>query len=156
MATGAALSATEVAAKDDWFPARSRTPLAFEASATVNDPDAVFTFPSFRVRVATLVATETLASVFATPPGAFAIVHGVVPALYAASVSPNVALAWSTLPSPSVSNICSVESAGAVLSTVTLPLWFVVEPRLSAALVVKVFAPAESGVVAVTAPDWYA
>jgi len=38
------------------------------------------------------------------------------------------------------------------LSTVTLPLWFVVDPRLSGALTVKLFAPAASGLLAVDDP----
>src|SRR5262249_46544901 len=154
--TGAALSATAVAANEDWFPARSRMPFAFVASATVNEPDAVFTVPSFSVSVAIVVATDTLASVFDAPPGALASVQGVVPAEYVSRVSPNVAFTWSTLPSASVSNIWSVDNAGAVLSIVTLPDWFVVEPRLSLALVVKLFEPAESGLLEVSAALRYA
>src|SRR6476659_9973237 len=83
VATGAALSATAVAVKDDRLPAASRVPLALLASATVNDPEAVLTVPSFSVSVATVVATDTLASVLPAPPGAFASVQGgVVPAEY--------------------------------------------------------------------------
>jgi hypothetical protein len=55
-----------------------------------------------------------------------------------------------------VSNICRVESAGAVLSTAALVLWFVADPRLSLALVVNVFDPADSGLSAVSAAVWYA
>jgi hypothetical protein len=40
----------------------------------------VFTLPSFRVSVATDVATDTPESVFDAPPGAFARLHGAVPA----------------------------------------------------------------------------
>ena len=47
------------------------------ASATVNVPLAVFTLPSFKVSVATGLATATLASVFPAPPGAFASVQTV-------------------------------------------------------------------------------
>jgi hypothetical protein len=65
----------------------------------------VFTLPSFRVSVTTEVATETPFSVFEAPPGAFARLHGPIPAEYTASVSPNVALTWSTWPSSSTSNI---------------------------------------------------
>ena len=79
--TGAALSATALAANEDWLPARSRIPLGLAASVAANDPAAVFTLPSFSVSVATVEATETLESVFDAPPGAFASVHGVVAAV---------------------------------------------------------------------------
>ena len=131
--TGAALSATAVAAKEDLVARQVPDPVRVRGEGDRERTAAVFTLPSFKVSVATGLDTATLASVFPAPPGAFASVQTVAGAEYAINASLNVAWTRSTRPSASTSNIWSVESAGAVLSIVTLPLWLVLVPRLSAA-----------------------
>src|SRR5262245_2407763 len=78
--TGSALSATAVAANDDWLPAASRIPAALAARATLNPLAWVSTpVPSFRVSDACEPATDTDESV--TPLGWPVSVHGAVPAV---------------------------------------------------------------------------
>ena len=69
-----------MAVKLERFAAASRIPVAFEASARVKLPTAVFAAPapSVIVSVAVAPATDTLASV--PPLGTFASVQGAVPA----------------------------------------------------------------------------
>src|SRR5690242_8902759 len=113
--TGLALSAGAWAANELWLPAESRTPEALAASATRKEPTEVSAAlaPSAIVSVAVAPLEDTEDS---DPPlGTAVSVHGAV-AVVPEMLSENVALTWSILPSLSLSNICSVESAGAALS----------------------------------------